>query len=580
MEFSSNQKSSTPKVPPKQATDERSHRYRLDTMHLQLGMFVAELDRPWLDTPFVIEGLQIGNSEELSTLQSICRYVYVDLKKSNSSLAQKILDAHELTLRQESSPKLFSSFKGEKAAIDRKSEDRPKPFEQLDAKQHSRLSTDKKIQLAYEKIKSRDPSSSGEDGRRRYKARSDISITKETRGRFKDLLQNIASSVSESFADKTLRWIKERFFSAVSPQEQAARDRKIRQEIRTELLKTKAKEEAAKLRFVSYKDSLTASEEAPRARIAFSKSEQTLGKLLADIKTGKVPQIEAIKESVDSMVESMVANPDAMLWISRMREEHQTTYQHGVKVALYMVALGRHLGFPKNELTNLGLIGILADVGKTRLPKQLLEKPGMLTKEEFLLVKEHVRLGLEALKETSTLPTDVELGIAQHHERMDGSGYPAGLVGDAISVFGRIAAIADCFAALTTPRPYANPQAPQEALMSLYEWGEKSLHSPLVEQFVQAVSVFPVGSTVELSSGEVCVVLAHNRARRLEPKVIVLTWPDKSPLATPVERDLMMQPRDVSNKPIRIIRGLPAGAYGLKIRDFYGNELAAANKLF
>ena len=141
-----------------------------------------------------------------------------------------------------------------------------------------------------------------------------------------------------------------------------------------------------------------------------------------------------------------------------------------------------------------------------------------------------------------------------------------------------MAAIADSFAALITPRAYANPSAPQDALMNLYEWAGSSFHEPLVEQFVQAVGVFPVGSLVELSSGEIAIVVAHNRVRRLEPRVLVLTWPDKAPLAEPIERDLLAAQRS-GNGRLRIIRGLPSAAYGLKLRDYYLSGIARANGL-
>ena len=165
---------------------------------------------------------------------------------------------------------------------------------------------------------------------------------------------------------------------------------------------------------------------------------------------------------------------------------------------------------------------MLADVGKTKIPRALLEKPGLLSAAEFGLVKEHVNLSLHILNSGPALPPQMLQGISQHHERIDGSGYPNQLKGDKISIYGKMAAIADSFAALITARPYAKASAPQDALMNLYEWSGTSFHEPLVEQFVQAIGVFPVGSLVELSSGEVAVVIAHNRVRRLEPRMLVL----------------------------------------------------------
>jgi hypothetical protein len=170
-------------------------------------------------------------------------------------------------------------------------------------------------------------------------------------------------------------------------------------------------------------------------------------------------------------------------------------------------------------------------------------------------------------------------GIVQHHERLDGSGYPLGLVGEQIGIYGRMAAIADSFAALVSTRPYANASSAQDALMNLYEWCGTSFHEPLVEQFVQAIGIFPVGSMVELSSGEIAIVLSHNRTKRLEPKVLIISWPDHRPLSTPLERDLFAKPLGGDGTVLRISRGLASGAYGLQVKNYYGNELANANGL-
>jgi hypothetical protein len=129
-------------------------------------------------------------------------------------------------------------------------------------------------------------------------------------------------------------------------------------------------------------------------------------------------------------------------------------------------------------------------------------------------------------------------------------------------------AIADSFSSMTTPRPYANASLPQEALLNLYECRGTLLSAPLIEQFVQAIGVFPVGCLVELSNGEVAVVVAQNRIRRLEPKVLVLTSPDKSPLATPIERDLFELGKSTVNR-LRITKGVRINSFNLSIRDHY-----------
>jgi hypothetical protein len=131
-----------------------------------------------------------------------------------------------------------------------------------------------------------------------------------------------------------------------------------------------------------------------------------------------------------------------------------------------------------------------------------------------------------------------------------------------------MAAVADSFAALTSVRPYAAPMPAYDALKILYKEAGTSYHGPLIEQFVQAIGAFPAGSLVELTSGEVATVLAHNRVRRLEPRVLVLTDAAKKPLHEPRSLDLLLQPKDADGVDIKIVRGLPTGAYGLDLRQF------------
>src|SRR6185312_917790 len=156
-----------------------------------------------------------------------------------------------------------------------------------------------------------------------------------------------------------------------------------------------------------------------------------------------------------------------------------------------------------------------------------------LTPEEFEAVKAHVQHGLDVLGSTPNFPAEVIEGIAQHHERMNGSGYPNALMGEEIGVIGRMAGIVDCFAALTNHRPYASAVSSYEALRSITSWGGDFFHEPLVQQFVSSVGVFPVGSLIELSTGEVAVVVSHNKLRRLKPRVLVVTGPDKTPVSHP-----------------------------------------------
>jgi HD-GYP domain-containing protein (c-di-GMP phosphodiesterase class II) len=525
-----------------------SRRYQIAASDLRLGMFVAELDRPWLDTPFLLQGFVADSQVEIDTLRKYCSYVYVDLAASSPEVADAIRRAE---VREDAAPATDTAALPDLAVATKASRPVTVPAKPAVPRAAARV----------------------------YKTRADVRISTDTRQRFRQFVRATAApdrpqAETDNVFERALGWLLDKFGDAASRRRGAgeSRGRASLDSVKSWL--------PADIELTPYNELRGVEQELPRARTAFQRSEDVLKALVTDVKAGKVPQIAPVSAAVDDMIESMVANPDALMWVGRLRDEDVNTYNHGVKVALYLISLGRHLGFPKNQLAHLGMIGMLADVGKIKLPRALLDKPGMLAPSEFGLIKEHVRLGLEAIAGAdSTLPAAVESGIAQHHERLDGTGYPKGLKGNEISIYGRMTAIADSFAALITPRPYANPSAPQDALMNLYEWAGSSFHEPLVEQFVQAVGVFPVGSLVELSTGEVAVVVAHNRVRRLEPRVLVLTWPDKSPLAIPAERDLLASQGNGGAGRVRIMRGLPSGAYGLKMRDYYMGEIARPHDL-
>jgi HD-GYP domain-containing protein (c-di-GMP phosphodiesterase class II) len=252
-----------------------------------------------------------------------------------------------------------------------------------------------------------------------------------------------------------------------------------------------------------------------------------------------------------------------------MRSENSGTYAHGLKVAVYMMTLGRQIGFLRHQLTELGFIGLLLDIGKLELPETLWSTPDKYSEQQQAQMQTHVHEGIKILESGQPLTKNILRGIREHHERMDGSGYPQGLFGMEISLFGRIAAIADSFAAMTSERPYDITRSSFDAMKELFKLADKQLHAPLVEEFVQAIGIFPVGSIIELSSGEVAIVLEHNQVRRLEPKLLVLTAADKSLLEKPRLLDLMRQKASAGKERVKILRGLPDGAYGLVYRDFY-----------
>jgi HD-GYP domain-containing protein (c-di-GMP phosphodiesterase class II) len=187
-----------------------------------------------------------------------------------------------------------------------------------------------------------------------------------------------------------------------------------------------------------------------------------------------------------------------------------------------MITFGRFLHLPRDQLDLLGTLGLLQDVGKVRLPPNLLDKTQPLTEAELKVCKSHVRHSVAILRETVGLPPGLPELAALHHERYDGSGYPAGIKGGEIGLFGGISSLVDCFDALTHTRPYGEAVSPSNALTMLYNWRDTHFDGPLVEQFIQCIGIYPVGALVELYTGEVAVVISQNPTMRLMPKVMVV----------------------------------------------------------
>ena len=306
-----------------------------------------------------------------------------------------------------------------------------------------------------------------------------------------------------------------------------------------------------------YQETVRVEVEYHAATQLYSRSVAKVDELLKPVsKPGGVLEAKDVKESVTQLTDSVVRNPDAMLLVTRLRETSAAAHARALQVSIYMIVFGRFLELAREELELLGMVGLLQDVGKTRLPASLMEKNTTLTPEEAEIFKSHVQLGAEILKATPGMPPRLlELAIL-HHERQDGTGYPRGLKGDQIGLYGSIAAIADAFDILTAQRSKGEPLSPSAALSYLYKERGTGYHSDLVEQFIQCVGVFPVGSVVELNSGETGLVITQNLVRRLKPRVMIVLDGKGNPMRPHKILDLDRDPKWMPEEPYRIKRTL------------------------
>lgn len=438
-------------------------RLKIETANLECGMYVAQLDRPWLETPFLFKGFEIRDEKDLKQLRYFCKHVYVDATKGSVPQA-KVLEA-----------------------------------------------------------------------RRRE-------------GQYAQSLATPATKLEHAARPS----LQQRLFGAIS--------RLDRTGTLANLFQTR-----------QYRNVVPTRVEAPKAAAAYDQAATVLNDTLEQFQQGRGLDASRLKPVVGPLIDSILRNQDAMAWFVGLRKRETSGPQRAIGSAVWAVVLGRHLGFDRNGLDTLALGGMLLDLGNAKLPRDILLKEGKLDDTERAIIRKHVAVGLELVKTTPGLNADVVAMIQHHHERHDGSGYPKGLAGADIPVFGRIAGLIDCFDAMTTKRPYAPARSAYDAVRELNGLSGTRFQKELVEQFVQAVGMFPTGSLVELNTGEVALVIEQNRVRRLRPKLMLLLTADKTPVSRHALMDLKAKPAGGDDDEARwIIRGLEPGAYGLDPKDYFG----------
>jgi|APTNR8051073442_1049403.scaffolds.fasta_scaffold16823_1 putative nucleotidyltransferase with HDIG domain len=244
--------------------------------------------------------------------------------------------------------------------------------------------------------------------------------------------------------------------------------------------------------------------------------------LLADVRLGHQVEMEKVEPLVTRIVDSIFTRADALLPLARLKQHDRYTFQHSVSVCALMAAFARTLELPRETIREIAIGALLHDVGKARVPDEILNKPGKLTDAEFDRMKNHVvqsKLILQATPGISPVALEV---AAQHHERFDGSGYPNGLAGEAISLHGRMAAIVDVYDAITSERVYHKGMPPTEALRKLMEWSANHFEPRLVQAFIRSVGIYPTGSLVRLESRRLAVVQAQHPDKPTQPRVKVV----------------------------------------------------------
>ena len=421
--------------------------YKIRVRDLKFGMYVSQLDRPWLETPYTIQGILIKTMEDILELERHSVFVYVDFSKSESHI-----------------------------------------------------------------IKKYSPSTPG--------------IVK---------IHDIKKTATRVYQTPRAAVEKTPFHGSQI-----------------------------------YTDTHTIEEELPVATKVHHIAQEVIKEIKTNFEHSNNIEVRDARNTVYAMSDSIVRNPDAMLLLAQLKSSGELLYDNAVNNSILLLAFGRHLGLPRAELSLLGLGGLLMDIGKLRIPSEMMTKIDFLNSEERTLLKKHVTYGEEIIKQSGdNIPEAVFDIVSQHHEREDGSGYPRGLNANQLNTYARMAAIVDSYQKLVRSQPNSPTTRTSQVFNQLKKQSSCGLNATLVEQFAHCVGFFPVGSLVELNSGEVAIILTHSRSKRSLPEVMVVLDANKKPYDAPETRDLKLLKPGPDGNPYTIAQDLPHGSYGIDIKKYY-----------
>ena len=249
--------------------------------------------------------------------------------------------------------------------------------------------------------------------------------------------------------------------------------------------------------------------ELDRARETVERSKEAVSRMFSEVRLGHAVDAAAISPLVDEIAASVARDSTAIIKVTRLKNKDEYTYLHSVAVCALLINLARRMGLPEDEVRDLGMAGMLHDIGKMAVPSALLDKPGKLEPSEFSVVQTHPVKGHALLLESDGVAPPVLDVCLHHHERIDGSGYPHGLSAAQLSLHARMGAICDVYDAVTSDRPYKRPWSPSEALSRMSSW-TGHFDPELLAIFIESIGIYPVGTLVRLRSNQLAIVTAVN----------------------------------------------------------------------
>lgn len=288
------------------------------------------------------------------------------------------------------------------------------------------------------------------------------------------------------------------------------------------------------------------------------------------VRARQCADLAALAEGVARMQRTLAQRPDPLRWLATLDAGGAAPLrEHAIEVATHLLVFARHLGLDATTSTRLGLAGLVQDLGKLRLPRGLFKRGAQASAADVEIFRGHVRHSLDLLAESGVRDPELVRIVARHHERVDGHGYPDGLAGDEIGLHAEMAGIVDAYCTLVNPRRPGRALTSQQALERLDGMRGKHFSAGVVDQFLQCIGLYPVGTLVELNTGEIAVVVEQNRVRRARPTVMMLLGPERAVRRTPATLDLDRDPRTPNGLPYAITGALASGADVIDPREYY-----------
>ena len=288
--------------------------------------------------------------------------------------------------------------------------------------------------------------------------------------------------------------------------------------------------------------------------------------LFDELREGRLVSRVEIEQAAEPIVRNVTQNQDAFLWLMALKRHSNYEYLHAMNCCALSAAFAHELALPPDRVNAIAVGGLVMNIGMVAVPQEILNVRRELKPDERKIMQKHVEEGVLRAEQMGFTDVDTLAMVRCHHERYDGTGYPAGLQGAAIPMAGRLAAIVDAFDAMSADRPHRFAISRSESLHELYCQRGKRFHSELVEEFVKCLGIYPVGSLVELNTGEVAIVMVQNALLRLRPRIMVLTDSNKKTLGHFHSIDLSETREDAS---VHILRTLGPGAFGLDPAELF-----------